>query len=583
MRPPSTGPLLLLSGVLWLAVPAAAVQPTVTLEIKVVGEAVPRGAQQAVDVFAHIQSGWHVNAHEPNQPYLIPTELTLAVPSGVAAAAVSYPPPEKRAFAFSGGKELLVYGGRLDLATAVTVPERFPGDLILIEAVLRYQACNDTTCLRPTTARAALEVPVVARGAGHISDSGGAAVVPSASLGGEALFRGWLVERGLVFTLLAVAVLGLGLNLTPCVYPLISVTIAYFGGQARGRAQVALLAAVYVLGIALSFSAGGLVAAFSGGLLGAALQGPVVIVFIAGVMGVLAMGNFGLYEFRPPAALMRRAGGAGSGAGGALFMGLTMGVVAAPCVGPVVLGLLIFVGSRQDLYLGFLLFFFLALGMGAPYLVLAIAAGSMKRLPRSGEWLMWTERLFGCVLLSLAAYFAAMLLPLPLGRWLLPAVVGLSGLYMGFIEMAGHSVPYFPLLKRSAGVGMLAFAVWLGQPAASDRAIGWEPAETWSENGGPGDAVKPVLLDFAAEWCIPCREMDHTTYVDSDVVREAERFHMVKADVTEETEATAKLVEEYEVRGVPTVIIFSAVGDESRRLVGYVGAEEMLEAMRAVR
>ena len=94
-------------------------------------------------------------------------------------------------------------------------------------------------------------------------------------------------------------------------------------------------------------------------------------------------------------------------------MGLTMGVVAAPCVGPIVVGLLVFVGSRQDPGLGFLLFFFLALGMGLPYVVLAVAAGSLTSLPRSGEWLAWTEHLFGCILLCLAAYYLAPLLPPP--------------------------------------------------------------------------------------------------------------------------------------------------------------------------
>ena len=114
-------------------------------------------------------------------------------------------------------------------------------------------------------------------------------------------FERWLSERGLLFTLAAVALLGLGLNLTPCVYPLISVTIAYFGGQARGRGQVAGLAALYVLGIALSFSAVGVAAALSGGLFGAALQQPAVVLFIAAVMIVLALGSFGLYQLQPPA------------------------------------------------------------------------------------------------------------------------------------------------------------------------------------------------------------------------------------------------------------------------------------------
>jgi thiol:disulfide interchange protein DsbD len=274
---------------------------------------------------------------------------------------------------------------------------------------------------------------------------------------------------------------------------------------------------------------------------------------------------------------MRRVGGATSGAAGALFMGLTMGIVAAPCVGPIVVGLLIFVGSRQDPWLGFLLFFVLALGMGAPYLALAMAAGSIRQLPRSGEWLLWTERLFGCILLSLAAYYVAPLLPAPIRPWLLPVVVALSGLYLGFVERAGRGLAYFRLLKAGVGVAMVAVAVWMALPAGTTQAIMWEPFERVVANG-----EKPLLIDFAAEWCIPCREMDHTTYVHPEVVREADRFRMVKADLTEENDITAELMEKYEVKGVPTVLLFSPRGEETHRMVGYVGPDELLAAMRAV-
>ncbi|MGH7787372.1 MAG: protein-disulfide reductase DsbD family protein, partial [Candidatus Binatia bacterium] len=392
----------------------------------------------------------------------------------------------------------------------------------------------------------------------------------------------WLDERGLLFTLGAVALLGLGLNLTPCVYPLISVTLAYFGGQGRSRGRVAQLASLYVLGIALSFSAVGLAAALSGGIFGAALQRPVVVLSITALMIALSLSSFGVYQFQPPSALMRWAGGtAGGGVAGALFMGLTMGIVAAPCVGPIVVGLLVFVGSRQDPGLGFLLFFVLALGMGTPYLGLAMAAGSIKSLPRSGEWLVWTERLFGCILLCLAAYFVSPLLPMPLKHWLLPAAIGLSGAYVGFVEPAGRTVRFFPAIKSAVGLAMVATAAWLATPAAPERAIAWQAFEVASADAAvAGD--RPLLIDFAAEWCIPCREMDHTTYVDPAVVREADRFRMVKADITEENEATTQLTTRFEVKGVPTVILFSPAGEETHRMVGYVGPDELLRAMREV-
>jgi thioredoxin:protein disulfide reductase len=240
---------------------------------------------------------------------------------------------------------------------------------------------------------------------------------------------------------------------------------------------------------------------------------------------------------------------------------------------------LIFVGSRQDPILGFVMFFVLALGMGAPYLVLAMAAGSLRRLPRSGEWLMWTESVFGCVLLAMAAYFLGLALPEPARSLLLPIVVAGSGVYLGFIARAGRALR--PALTRGLGIAFVAVAIWLGLPAGPEATIAWAPLDPQPPAAGT-TLPQPLLVDFAAEWCIPCREMDRTTYVDPDVLREAERFRMVKGDITEENQQTTALVERYQVRGVPTVILFSRNGDERHRFVGYVGPQEMLEAMRKV-
>ncbi len=393
------------AGVLLFASTSALAADKVSLEIAPPDEVARRGATFAIEAIAEIAAGWHVHSNTPPEPYLIPTVLTLTLPGGFAEAEIFYPPPEEKSFAFAPGLVLSVYEGKLGVAAGVEIPADFTESSFELIATLRYQACNDTTCLPPAKASATIAVEVSDAAPVAVDETGAAAT--GSSVGGEEVFARWLAERGLLFTLLAVALLGLGLNLTPCVYPLISVTIAYFGRQSSSRGTVAWLASLYVLGIALSFSALGVTAALSGGVFGGALQNPIVIVGIAAVMVVLALGSFGVYHLRPPTALMSWAGNTGSGAAGSLFMGLTMGIVAAPCVGPIVLGLLLFVGSSQDPWLGFMLFFSLALGMGAPYLLLAMAAGSIKKLPRSGEWLLWTERLFGCILLALAAYFLA--------------------------------------------------------------------------------------------------------------------------------------------------------------------------------
>ncbi|MEO8601939.1 MAG: cytochrome c biogenesis protein CcdA [bacterium] len=571
---------------LYVALPSHAAEPKFALAITASPDAIAPAGSTALTVTATIAPGWHINAHEPNQPFLVPTVLKLTLPADAAAGEVAYPAPKTKSFAFAGNTQLSVYEGSVPLAASVTVTAGFAAATLHVEAVLRAQACDDTTCLPPTSVKAAFELPVRDGKAGGSTSSGGLGALFGAGSGsatgdGASVFSDLLARHGLGFTLLAVALLGLGLNLTPCVYPLISVTLAYFGGQARSRGRSAWLATLYVVGIAASFSALGVVAALSGGVFGAALQQPIVLLAIAGLMITLALGSFGLYQLQPPMMLLRWAGGSATGTAGALFMGLTMGIVAAPCVGPIVVGLLLFVGSRQSASLGFLLFFSLALGMGLPYLVLAMAAGSIGKLPRSGEWLLWTEHVFGCILLCLAAYYVAPLLPSPAAHWFLPVAIAVSGIYLGFVDRAGRALRGFPTLKAAFGVLMLAVAIWLGRPADSARAaIAWEPVEQWT--AARHDGARPVLLEFGAEWCIPCREMENTTYVHPDVVHEADRFRMVKADITTESDATSALTEAYGVKGVPTVILFDPTGGESGRMVGYVGPDAMLKAMRAI-
>lgn len=562
---------------------AGAAHPTradgnkVVLSLELDHPEVVRGGQTGLDIFAVIERGWHINGHKPEDAFLVPTEVKFTLPPGISTDTLNYPRPDRKTFAFAPDKQLLVYEGKVGITTALNVPADFAGTRVRIEAVMRYQACNDSTCLPPATATAELVVPVAAAAAPDVPTD-----TPKPS--GSGLDVGaWIRTRGLIVTLLLVMLLGLGLNLTPCVYPLISVTVAYFGTQGHHhRVHVAAFAALYVLGITITFSAVGVVAALSGGVFGAALQKPAVVLFIAAVLVVLALSCFGVYQLQPPAWLMQRVSRSTHGAVGALFMGLTMGIVAAPCIGPVALGLVLFVGSQQNAWLGFQLFFALGLGMGFPYLGLALAAGSIKALPRSGEWLVWVERFFGVMLLGLAAYFVTPLLPKTMGRLLVPALVGLGGIYLGFIDRSGRGLRSFRAVKRLTGIAAVAIAVWAALPQRAESAIRWQPFDLRSVAAAQ-DAARPALVDFMAEWCIPCHEMERTTYVDPAVRREAARFEMFKADITQEGDDTSDLVDRYEVHGVPTVIFFDSAGAEVRRLVGYVGPAEMLGAMRAVR
>jgi thioredoxin:protein disulfide reductase len=316
-------------------------------------------------------------------------------------------------------------------------------------------------------------------------------------------------------------------------------------------------------------------------LFGAALENPYVLGAIAMVMLVLAASSFGLFTLQAPSWMLQRAGTARPGYLGSLAMGLGMGVVAAPCIGPFVLGLLLVVEHSGNALLGFAAFFVLALGMGLPYVVLAMAAGHIKSLPRSGEWLAWVENLFGFVLIGLALYFVDPLLPGRLGTRLLPYYVAAAGIYLGFFSPHGRYPRPFALFKGALGTASAVALLYLLTSTGKRASLPFQPYDTARLSAAEA-AHKPVLIDFGADWCIPCREMEHTTFVDPKVVAEARRFVALHADLTRLDSHNDEIVSEYRIQGVPTLVLLDGSGSVRKRMVGYIGPQEMLESLKAV-
>ena len=372
---------------------------------------------------------------------------------------------------------------------------------------------------------------------------------------------------------------GLALNLTPCVYPLIGVTVAYFGNEGGGPRRVIGLAIVYVLGIALTFSVVGVTAALSGGLFGSALQNPWVLGAIAAMLLTLAAASFGLFTLQPPQWMMRHVGVARPGYAGSLIMGLGMGVVAAPCIGPIVLGLLLMVQRSGNPLFGFALFFILAIGMGIPYIGLAVAAGSIRGLPRSGEWLAWIEQLFGFVLIGLALYFLDPVVPNRLITRLLPYYGVAVGLYLGFAARAGRNWRPFFRFRQTLGVAAAAALVYLLIPSGGPRPeLAFQAYDSALLRNATA-ARKPVVVDFSADWCVPCREMEHKTFTDPAVVNDAARFVRLRANMTAENARNQALMKQFNVQGVPTVVFIDSAGQVRKRRVGYIGPADFVKLL----
>jgi len=394
---------------------------------------------------------------------------------------------------------------------------------------------------------------------------------------------GW----GMVWTLLGIFLGGMALNLTPCVYPLIPITVSYFGGRSgQGRGSLVAHGALYMLGLALMNSLLGVAAALTGGMMGALLQNPAVLLAVAGLLLAFAASLFGLWEIRLPSRLTRAASKSYTGYFGTFFMGLTLGVVAAPCLGPFVLGLLTWVASLGSPWLGFLVFFTLSLGLGLPLFALAVFSGRLEKLPRSGEWMLWVRKLMGWVLVGMAAYFVRPLLSETTGLLALAVVALGAGLHLGWIDRTTANFRAFGAIKAAVGVGGVVLAIVLAGPLLfRGPAVSWQ---TYSDDllAQAREHGRPVIIDFSAAWCAPCRELDERTFRDPAVVRLAsEKMVMIKVDLTRGGDPLhERLVSEYAVRGVPTVVFVDRDGHEmpELRLVDYLPPEEFVKRMESV-
>lgn len=430
-----------------------------------------------------------------------------------------------------------------------------------------------------------------------------------------------LLDKGQLWVAVGVIFLGgLLTSLTPCVYPLIPITVGVFGArQADSRGRAFLLTTAYVFGMGAIFAVLGVAAALSGRAFGSVLGNSWLVLGLALFLVALAASMFGAFELALPSGLaMKLNNVGGGGVVGAFLMGSVAGFLAAPCTGPVLTGVLAWVSRTQDPVMGAALLFIYALGIGVPFFLIGVFT---VQLPRGGEWMDWVKSVFGVALLALAAGYLRDAFPVlrdamasvgaATGRWGgvgVAAALAFVGVVLGAVHLsfkeAGHAVPkaagvlalVVAFLVRSAASSVVApvapVAGTDGQvkPAHFTWALEFDPEKTKvldtldaTLSKAKADC-KPVLIDFGAEWCAACKELEHKTYPTREVIDEAQRFVSVKVDGTGESDLLETLYQRYGVKGLPTVVFIDPLGQtlDAPRVTGFLEAGKFVGEMRKV-
>ncbi|MCB0414792.1 MAG: thioredoxin family protein [Bdellovibrionales bacterium] len=400
--------------------------------------------------------------------------------------------------------------------------------------LLTYQACTVKYCLLPKTVEIPLKI-LLSTSSLQADHSPSNELMPGPSLLQQAESLGWLNVFALVF------LAGILTSFTPCIFPMIPITLAILGNQNNkkqlSKGEGLRISLVYVSGIAVTYSLLGLVAASTGALFGSLLGHPAAILFISLVFFFMGLSMFGLFELQAPAFIRNKlqTGRGDKGYITTFLTGLFAGLVASPCVGPVLVSILTFVAQTQNLALGFLLLLTFAFGLGLIFIVLGTFSGLTKKIPRSGAWLNFSKYVFGSIMIGVSAYFAS------------------------------------PILERAFVKQNQEKVSKLNWQEYSDQIL-----EESQKNG------KPVIIDFRADWCAACIELEEKTFSHPEVRDLSKDFVLLKFDRTLESDKFNELQKKYGIVGLPFVAFHSSKGTflKNNTLTGFEDYSSFAKRMK---
>ena len=542
---------------------------------------------------------WHANAN-PAGEGLIPTEVTLPDHPDLIFGEVVYPKAEVLEIASLGGK-VPVYHDEVVLGFQATLLDSAPLDQITLPFQLTYQACNDEQCLLPKTIDFDVTIKVVGmdQPIQPINDAIFANLQlsppdnPAETATSESGRFSQALSKGYFWAFLFVFVGGILTSFTPCVYPLIPITVSVFGaGESVGRLRSFLLSVTYVMGIALTYSILGVAVASTGAVFGQIMADPRVMLPVCGILIALGLSMLGVFELRVPYAVQNRLNSiGGAGFAGAFAMGTVAGIIAAPCTGPALGAVLSYVATTESAFLGFWLLLTYALGMGLLFIVIGTFSSAIAALPRSGGWMYILENIFGVAIITVALYFLKEVIP-PLrtvlqnsaGFFAIAGVFVLVGVALGKFAQRFKDLPRLVQLRKAVGVLLAVVGLYMfaGGLTTAESDLVWIADEAQGLEAGRREG-KPVMFDFYATWCAACNELEHT-YSDPAVKSKLSKFVNVKLDFTRNSAEVERLKQKYGIVGLPVVIFFDSEGNQltDKRLEKFVEPEEFLTLLAGI-
>ena len=399
-------------------------------------------------------------------------------------------------------------------------------------------------------------------------------------------------------TLIMLFALGFITSLTPCVYPIIPIVMGYVGSRAQNRRWKGfVLSLCFALGLALVYSILGVVAALTGSLVGVTLQSPWMVALIAAVFFIMGLSMAGVFTITAPAFVSAKLGKSyRSQILGALAIGGISGLIAAPCVGPVLIAILAFISQTRNAWLGFIYTFSFSLGISVIFIVLGTFSGAVAYMPKGGKWMEGIKKFFALLLLGAGIYLWSTILH-PGHAWLLWGVFLLAtavfgGLFQALRPDAGMSAKaYKTLVALVFLIGAIFFVKGFERsfftaetvpPASSPRAaVVSEPSLKWLSDFDEGrrqakERNLPLLVDVYADWCLPCKKLERETFSDPQVMVALGKFVLVRLDVTRPDERSERIQKELGIFGPPTMIFFSPAGKETGRIAGFYEPADFL-------